>query len=250
MVMPVYNEDSAVTAGLLATLGATFTAWVWASGPRSLSSRTAAGPMPVLREMAAISRLRDVSPVPVWYRRRRDNHGRKAGNVADFVRRWGGRYDQMVVLDADSMVGAATIKALSGDERGSRHRPDPDHADAGRRPDDLARVTQFAGRIYGPAIARGVSAWSGDSGNFWGHNAILRVSAFAQCCGLPELPGRPPLWRPFSAMTSSRRPCCAAPAGRCGWTTTCAKATRAAPRCWTWPCANAAGRRATCNMRG
>ena len=27
----------------------------------------------------------------------------------------------------------------------------------------FARLTQFAGRVYGPMIARGVSAWSGDT---------------------------------------------------------------------------------------
>ena len=29
--------------------------------------------------------------------------------------------------------------------------------------------------------------------NYYGHNAILRVSAFAPCCRLPVLSGRPPL---------------------------------------------------------
>ena len=193
VVMPVYNEDSAVTAGLLATLARDLYRVGLGERAEIFVISDSRRPDAVLREMSAISRLRDISPVPVWYRRRRDNHGRKAGNVADFVRRWGGRYDQMVVLDADSMVGAATIKALS-----ARMNADPAIGLIQTMPmlvggqTIFARVTQFAGRIYGPAIARGVSAWSGDSGNFWGHNAILRVSAFAQCCGLPELPGRPP----------------------------------------------------------
>ena len=38
-----------------------------------------------------------------------------------------------------------------------------------------------------------VSAWSGDTGNFWGHNAIIRMTAFAGACGLPRLPGKPPM---------------------------------------------------------
>ena len=41
-------------------------------------------------------------------------------------------------------------------------------------------------------ITRGLAAWSGDSGNYWGHNAIIRMRAFAQSCGLPELEGRKP----------------------------------------------------------
>lgn len=45
-------------------------------------------------EELALQRLRETCLyAPVFYRRRTVNHGRKAGNVADFVRRWGGRYD-------------------------------------------------------------------------------------------------------------------------------------------------------------
>ena len=40
--------------------------------------------------------------MPVWYRRRWKNTAPKAGNIADFVEHWGGGYDHMVVLDADS----------------------------------------------------------------------------------------------------------------------------------------------------
>jgi membrane glycosyltransferase len=56
----------------------------------------------------------------------------------------------------------------------------------------FARLQQFAGRLYGPVIARGVAAWQGLDGNYWGHNALIRVRAFAENCGLPELPGRMP----------------------------------------------------------
>ena len=56
----------------------------------------------------------------------------------------------------------------------------------------LARVQQFASRVYGPVLARGLRAWFGNAGNYWGHNAIIRTRAFADCAGLPELPGKPP----------------------------------------------------------
>lgn len=193
VVMPVYHEDAAATAGLLAALARDLYRVGLGERAEIFVLSDSRDPEAVLAEMAAVSRLRDISPVPVWYRRRRDNKGRKAGNVGEFVRRWGGRYDQMVVLDADSVVGAATIKALS-----ARMNADPAVGLIQTMPilvggqTIFARLTQFAGRIYGPAIARGVSAWSGDSGNFWGHNAIIRVAAFAQCCGLPDLPGKPP----------------------------------------------------------
>jgi len=38
----------------------------------------------------------------------------------------------------------------------------------------------------------GVAWWSGSEGNYWGHNAIIRTHAFAECCGLPDLRGPKP----------------------------------------------------------
>lgn len=193
VIMPVYNEDSAATAGLLAALARDLYRVGLGERTEIFVLSDSRKPAAVFEEMVAVSRLRDISPVPVWYRRRKNNKGRKAGNVADFVSRWGGRYEQMVVLDADSVMGAQTIKALS-----ARMNADPAVGLIQTMPmlvggqTIFARLTQFAGRVYGPAIARGVAAWSGNSGNFWGHNAIIRVAAFAQCCGLPDLPGKPP----------------------------------------------------------
>jgi membrane glycosyltransferase len=56
----------------------------------------------------------------------------------------------------------------------------------------FARWQQFAGRLYGPLLAAGIAWWHGSEGNYWGHNAIIRVRAFAQYAGLPELRGRKP----------------------------------------------------------
>jgi len=193
IAMPVYHEDAAATTGLLAALARDLYRMGLGHRAEIFVLSDSRQPGAVFEEMIAVSRLRDISPVPIWYRRRRSNKGRKAGNIADFVTRWGGRYDQMVVLDADSVVGASTIRALS-----ARMNADPAIGLIQTMPmlvggqTIFARLTQFAGRIYGPAIARGVAAWSGNNGNFWGHNAIIRVAAFAQCCGLPELPGKPP----------------------------------------------------------
>ena len=52
--------------------------------------------------------------------------------------------------------------------------------------------SEFANQCYGPIYARGLAAWHGLSSNFWGHNAIIRCRAFAECCLLPVLRGRPP----------------------------------------------------------
>ncbi|MGH6869562.1 MAG: glucans biosynthesis glucosyltransferase MdoH, partial [Methylocella sp.] len=129
----------------------------------------------------------------LFYRHRPRNLNRKSGNIEDFVTRWGGHYEQTVVLDADSLLAGHTIIALSA----------AIEADSGEgiiqtrpiivnRKTLFARLQQFAARIYGPVIAAGVSVSMGRDGNYWGHNAIIRTKAFAAHCGLPVLPGRPP----------------------------------------------------------
>eukprot|EP01037_Dinobryon_pediforme_P011920 gene11920-biopygen7247 len=129
----------------------------------------------------------------IYYRHRQKNTARKAGNIADFVTRWGGHYDHMVVLDADSLMTGHSIISLA-----KAMEADPD---AGiiqtlpliiNRNTLFARQQQFAARIYGPVIAAGLAAWMGRDGNYWGHNAIIRTKAFADHCGLPDLKGRPP----------------------------------------------------------
>lgn len=129
----------------------------------------------------------------IWYRHRAENTGRKAGNIADWVTRWGGAYDHMLVLDADSlMTGEAIVHLAAAMER------DPE---AGiiqtlpliiNRNTLFARVQQFAASVYGPVLAWGLAGWMGKDGNYWGHNAIIRTKAFAAHAGLPELSGKPP----------------------------------------------------------
>ncbi|MGB5446254.1 MAG: glucan biosynthesis glucosyltransferase H, partial [Psychromonas sp.] len=68
-------------------------------------------PVVALTEEAGFHALRERigKTVNVYYRRRRQNSARKAGNVADFCRRWGATYDHLLVLDADSLMEADTM---------------------------------------------------------------------------------------------------------------------------------------------
>lgn len=214
IVMPVYHEDVGFSFGMLAALAQDLAAQGLAGRAEVFVLSDSRDPAFFAEETLGIMKLRAVSPLPVWYRRRTDNTGRKAGNVAEFVRRWGARYDQMVVLDADSILTGEVVRELS-----ARMSADPALALIQTMPvlvggqTIFARVVQFAGRVYGPSIARGVAAWSGDNGNFWGHNAIIRVSAFAQCCGLPELAGK----QPFGGTIMSHDFVEAALLRRAGW---------------------------------
>jgi membrane glycosyltransferase len=129
----------------------------------------------------------------IFYRHRAKNTARKAGNIADWVGRFGGAYPQFLILDADSVMRGDTLLALV--------RAMESHPDVGLiqtlpiitgGTTLFARMQQFAGRVYGPVIAHGIAWWHGAEGNYWGHNAMIRTIAFAEQAGLPELPGRKP----------------------------------------------------------
>ncbi|MFI8717359.1 glucans biosynthesis glucosyltransferase MdoH [Stenotrophomonas sp. NPDC077464] len=152
----------------------------------------------------------------LFYRRRGDNSGRKAGNIADWVRRFGGGYPQMLILDADSLMTGDTIVRLVA---GMEHNPDVGliqtlPAVIGGRT-LFARMQQFGGRVYGPVIGRGVAWWHGAESNYWGHNAVIRTEAFAGNAGLPPLPGR----QPFGGHVLSHDFVEAALMRRGGWAT-------------------------------
>ncbi len=195
IVMPIYNESPARTFGALQAmfedvealgLGGSFE-WFFLSD-------TTDPDVFIAEEQAYLAMRRRLGhDAEIYYRHRAKNINRKSGNIEDFVTRWGGRFAHMVVLDADSLMTGAAIVSLA-----AAMENDPD---AGiiqtlplivNRNTLFARVQQFAARIYGPVIAAGVAVWSGREGNYWGHNAIIRIEAFAAHCGLPTLRGRPP----------------------------------------------------------
>lgn len=129
--------------------------------------------------------------IPLYYRRRTFNSERKTGNIRDWIENWGADWHAFVTLDADSLMSARTIiqlgDALAADKTAGLIQTVPRLIGA----DTLfSRVQQFANNVYGGALARGLDRWSGHDGNYWGHNAIIRTSAFAACAGLPTLKGR------------------------------------------------------------
>jgi membrane glycosyltransferase len=131
--------------------------------------------------------------INVYYRNREHNHGRKVGNLKDFCTRWGGHYHYMIVLDADSIMTAATlvkmVRVMEQQPRLGLLQIPP--APVGKE-SLFARILQFASSVYGPIFTAGLNFWQLGEGNYWGHNAIIRMNAFTQQCGLPHLPGREP----------------------------------------------------------
>jgi membrane glycosyltransferase len=200
LLMPVYNETPervfGAAAATLRALEATSEGAAFDLFMLSDTNRTEI--WLAEQEMAARLRADPAIGARFFYRHRLRNRERKAGNIADWVRRWGSAYPQMLVLDADSLMDADTIVTLA-----RRMAADPDLGILQTIPrllnagTPLARLQQFATRIYGQALARGLRAWFGDAGNYWGHNAIIRTEAFAAAAGLPQLPGTPPLGGPI-----------------------------------------------------
>ena len=201
VLVPVYNEDPArVCAGVRAMLESLRATCPEKGGMSRrfdfflLSDSTNADVW--LAEEQAWAALTDSLPEGerVFYRHRPENTARKAGNVADFVERWGEHYEFMVTLDADSLMAGPTLvemtRRIAADPTCGILQAPPTPVG---RTSVLARWQQFAARLYSPVFLRGFSLWAGTDGNYWGHNAVLRVEPFRACCDLPVLPGQAPL---------------------------------------------------------
>ena len=132
--------------------------------------------------------------IRIYLRWRTPNTAKKAGNIRDWITTFGGGYQYFVIFDADSvMTGqtlAAMVAAMEREPKLGLLQSVPRLVGSQTL---FARTQQFAAAYYGPLVATGLAAWQGDSGNYWGHNAIIRTEAFASSAGLPDLPGQPPL---------------------------------------------------------
>lgn len=195
LLMPTYNESSArVMAALEALHDSLAGAGRLDHFDIFVLSDTTDPDLWIGEEAAFLAlRSRTGRPTKIFYRRRTHNRHRKAGNIADWVTRWGGAYEHMLILDADSVMTADAVVRLA-----AAMECNPDVGVIQTLPVIVngstlfARAQQFAGRVYGPLIAHGIASWHGAEGNYWGHNAMIRTCAFAAQAGLPELRGRKP----------------------------------------------------------
>ena len=194
LVMPVYNEaPSRIFAALQAMIEEVESTGLLDHYDVFVLSDTTDPDIWVAEERTFLAMRSRLPQVNLYYRHRPRNIGRKSGNIEDFVTRWGGGYEHMLVLDVDSVMTGHCITALT-----AAMESDPDSGIIQSLPlvtnrnTLFARLQQFAARIYGPVIATGLAIWSGREGNYWGHNAIIRVKAFADHAGLPTLSGKPP----------------------------------------------------------
>lgn len=194
MLLPTYNEDPhQITARLRAMWESISETGYAAQFDWYVLSDSTDPAIWVAEEKAILKLRRETASDRIFYRHRMRNTARKSGNIEDWVKRFGAGYDHMIILDADSlMTGDTIVRLVAGMEQ---------HPGVGliqtlpivvNARSLFARMQQFAGRLYGPVIASGIAWWHGSEGNYWGHNAIIRVRAFAEHASLPELPGRKP----------------------------------------------------------
>jgi membrane glycosyltransferase len=200
LLMPTYNEQpSRIFAGLQAVWESVRETGAVVQFDCFILSDTTNPDIWIAEEAGFLNlRQRTGDHAHIFYRHRPRNTARKSGNIAEWVSRFGGAYQQFLILDADSLMTGDTLVRLAG----AMER----HADVGLiqtlpiitgATTLFARVQQFASRVYGPLIAHGIAWWHGAEGNYWGHNAMIRTRAFAECAGLPELPGRKPFGGPI-----------------------------------------------------
>ncbi|MCU0762445.1 MAG: glucans biosynthesis glucosyltransferase MdoH [Hydrogenophaga sp.] len=197
IIMPICNEDVAtVFAGLRATC-------------ESLASTGHAGQFDVFvlsdsydpaiaaAERTAWERLRSelaaqagLPPIEVYYRLRTRRTHRKAGNVADFCRRWGKDYRYMVVLDADSvMSGSCIVSMVKLMEANPKAGIIQTATQAIGHATLHARAQQFGSRVTGRLFTLGMQFWQLGESHYWGHNAIIRVEPFMKHCALAPIEG-------------------------------------------------------------
>ena len=133
-------------------------------------------------------------PGRIVYRRRTVNTGFKAGNVREFCEQWGGRYELMLPLDADSLMSGQAIVRLTRMMQAYPRLGILQSLVVGMPSSSMfARIFQFGMRHGMRTYTMGQSWWVGECGPFWGHNALVRIRPFVEKCDLPILPGKPPL---------------------------------------------------------
>lgn len=197
IIMPICNEDVAtVFAGLRATcesVAATgharqFDVFVLSD---SYTPEVAAAERAAWEDLrVALADSPNQPQVEVYYRLRKRRTHRKAGNVADFCRRWGKDYRYMVVLDADSVMSGDCLTSMV-----KLMEANPSAGIIQTATQAIGHVTlharaqQFASRVTGRLFTLGMQFWQLGESHYWGHNAIIRVEPFMEHCALAPIKG-------------------------------------------------------------
>ncbi len=141
------------------------------------------------RECFAAMTTRWTNRITLTYRRRTDNQGYKAGNIADFCARWGHLHDFVVTLDADSfMTGRAILRLVRIMQANPTLGILQGLVVGLPSTSGFTRLFQFGMRLGMRPYTMGSAWWQADCGPYWGHNAAIRIKPFIEHCELPQLP--------------------------------------------------------------
>ena len=195
LLVPIYHESAEDVFAALAGMRESLAALPEGTAFEVFVLSDSRNPEVCADEERAFRRVATASDsIPIYYHRRVHNTRQKAGNLAEFFERWGPRYTYAITLDADSVMSGQILVELvrrmeANPKLGLLQAPLAVH----RAETLFARTLSFASSLCGPMFTHGLSVWSGAHGNYYGHNAAIRVGAFLDCCALPELRGAPPL---------------------------------------------------------
>jgi membrane glycosyltransferase len=195
VLLLICGEDPAPVAAHLAALRPGLDRLGLGASTRIFVLSDTSGPRRIAAEDAAFAPL--VADGTITLRRRSRNTGRKPGNIAEWLSAEGSRHDYMLVLDADSRMSAGRVRRLI--HRIETH-PRTGLVQAGMTlvpgRSRFGRHQRVSSRLLSPNFGRGLAAWAGEAGNYWGHNAIMRIAAFRAAAPLPCLSGPPPFGGP------------------------------------------------------
>lgn len=196
ILYPVYHEEvERVAAGIAATWESIATKHPrFAQHFDNFLLSDSRDPAYRIVEEDAVHRLREAFPGGrFFYRWRLANANAKLGNVSDFCRRWGGDYDYMLVMDADSVMdGDAVVdllRMMAGNDRIGILQTNPTPI---LRTSLFGRMQQFGARLYGSVFSYGLQAMYMGNASYIGHNALIRMEAFVRHGMLPTLSGPKP----------------------------------------------------------
>ncbi|MGC9417521.1 MAG: glucans biosynthesis glucosyltransferase MdoH [Rhodovulum sp.] len=195
VVMPLRNEDPAEALARFRAIQSDLAGTPWGGQIDFHVLSDTDSPEIALREEAMLARLRQAAPgMAIAYRRRGENTGYKAGNIAEFLHRTQGEYDYFLPLDADSTMGAGTILRMVRIMEASPEIGILQSLITGQPSQSFfTRAFQFGMRHGMRSYTLGSAYWQGDCGPNWGHNVLIRAEPFRRHCILPVLPGRGPL---------------------------------------------------------
>ncbi|WP_341367950.1 glucans biosynthesis glucosyltransferase MdoH [Yoonia sp. BS5-3] len=191
ILITVCGEDIAPLARYLASFANGLKTAGIADHTRVFVLSDTSGADQIKDEQQALAGLIDAGQIS--YRRRIANTRKKPGNIADWLTAEGENFDFMLVKDADSRMSVHCTRNLIW---GLEQRPQTGLLQAaiamvpGRT--RFGRHQRVSSRLLGRIFGRGFVAASGKAGNYWGHNAIMRIKAFRAAAHLPQLPGKAP----------------------------------------------------------